>query len=143
MRHPPESQRLSAHQPAKPGTFGAKLLATLEKFGQGFIHRSHPDDSQSQKLLQALSIRRRHYNPVKSERLSFARAHRRLRRPSHFARQSDFAEHGGVRVDWLIAETRSDGGYQSEIDCRLVHFQSTREVDEHVVAEQLHAGAFL
>ena len=71
----------------------------------------------------------------------FADAQRRLRDAANLARQADLAEHRGRRRNHAIAHARRDRGEDAEVGRRLVDRHPAGDVHEHIVADQVEAGA--
>jgi hypothetical protein len=92
--------------------------------------------SHTQQPLESRDIRRGHHDLLEPKRLRFARAHRRLHRAAHFARQPNFTKHRRVRIDRHVLETRNDRRHHAQIHCRLVNFQTARDVYKHVIAQE-------
>ena len=79
----------------------------------------------------------------KSHLRRFANSKRRLRDSAHLAGQSDFAEHRRGRRNDPVPHARRDRREDAQVRCRFVDRHSSRDVDEHVVSDQVQPGPFL
>src|SRR5215813_706232 len=113
----------------------------LKQLAQRFINRPHPNNTQAEQFFESASIRHRHYDSIKSERLSLACSDRSLRRTANLTRQTNFAKYRRVRINRLIAKAGRNSRHQTEIDCRFVDFQSAGNIHEYVVPKKLHSRA--
>ena len=68
---------------------------------------------------------------------------RRLRDRADLSAEADLAEYGRARSHCTILHARRDGGHDTEIGSGFVDAHSSGNIDIHIVAEQMQAGAFL
>ena len=132
-------ERQVKEQIAGPQTAQKAQTSSVE----GLADRSHADEFRLAHLFTRIHVRRRQDDARESHLLGLADAEIGLRDAAHFPAEADLAEHRRALRNRPIAQARRHRGDDAEIDGRLVDAHAAGNVHEHIVGDQVQAGALL